>query len=505
MRLPYNKRVAQSYWYAPPSWYAERGFAVVVEDVRGRYRSEGVFRPLDHERLDGADLMHWIAEQPWCDGQVGSFGYSYSGLSQLLTADVAGVPVQATAPALAPTTLGEGCLFRAGVPAMSFALTWAEELGGLRRTAPDATTTRFTRESVRALRAGSLEDFARWVPGEAKGWMGHWLRMDTGSEYWRSADHTPDYGSICAAALHVGGWYDTFRAGTTRHYRALRGASGRGPGRDRLVIGPWTHHPARACGPALLAAPDPRDWDINRLQLEYFETVLLGADPAWRAPVRVSVLNSRDPWWGSTWPPPEAQRSAWWLCSRGRANGRDGDGLLVLDAPSGAPDHLVYDHGDPVPALGGDDCGDPDVVTMGPADQTLAEVRNDVLVYTSAPMSSDRLFIGNASVTLFVDTTDRETQWVARVCLVGRDGVGVNIAEGVVRSTSAAKGPRQLDLDLGPVAFAVPRGQRLRLHVTQGSHPRWGGLYDDGAPVVSHAVLLHDADHPSTVLLPAVA
>src|SRR6266542_1385278 len=139
MRNAYDRRVAQIYLYAHPRWYAERGYAVVVQDIRGRWGSPGEFDPLVHEATDGADTVAWAAEQPWSNGRVGMYGFSYLGISQLLTAAEQPDALRAIAPALAPSHMREGWLFNGGAFALGFALGWAIELGVdlARRRSPD--------------------------------------------------------------------------------------------------------------------------------------------------------------------------------------------------------------------------------------------------------------------------------------------------------------------------------------------------------------------------------
>jgi putative CocE/NonD family hydrolase len=510
MRLPYDKRRAQSYWYSAPAWYAERGYAVVVEDVRGQHRSPGDFRPLAHEAADGADLIRWVAEQPWCDGAVGSYGYSYSGLAQMLAAGSAhDVPLRAMAPALSPPGLGEGCLFQGGVPAAAFLLTWAAELGGLRLdlAVDGGRHWSLNRDLLRHLVLSPLTDFTSGVSEEAWPWLEQWLTGALEDAYWHDTGHRPDYERIGAESLHLAGWYDTFRTGAIGHFQRLQGVPTRAPGTDRLVVGPWTHQPVIAGRTLPLAGPGARAWQVDDIQMQFFDTVLRGEDAPPEPPVRVAVLNSGETWTGAEWPPPGALPTVWWLGSEGRANGRDGNGTLSRDgARPSRPDHLVYDHANPVPAVGGDDCGDPQLVGMGPADQEPVEQRPDVLVYTSPARDSEVVIAGNAEVVLYVETVDPVSQWLARLCLVTSDGLSVNIAESVVRCTSDLGGPTRVTLTIGPVAFRLRRGERLRLHVTQGSSPRWGGLRDqNGVLAVTRSVVLHEPDHPSSLHLAEIA
>ena len=129
MRNPYDRRVAQSYLYAHPSWYAAQGYAVLSQDMRGRWGSDGRFDPLVNEGPDGADTVAWAAEQPWSNGRVGMYGFSYPGMSQLLTAAELPDGLRAAVPALAPSQLRTGWLYNGGAFALAFALGWAIELG----------------------------------------------------------------------------------------------------------------------------------------------------------------------------------------------------------------------------------------------------------------------------------------------------------------------------------------------------------------------------------------
>jgi putative CocE/NonD family hydrolase len=277
---------------------------------------------------------------------------------------------------------------------------------------------------------------------------------------------------------------------------------GRADAQDRLVVGPWTHHPRRARVAGPMVSHDETAWQVDRLQLAHLDPLLRGADQTDSAAVRVAVMNSAAVWEGASWPPPEAKTVTMFLGSRGTAAGVDGGGVLTTDAGAfGSPDHLVYDHGDPPPALGGDDCGDPDLVGMGPADQATVEWRPDVLVYTSPKATRPCWYVGGAEVSLFVASVDAAAQWLVRLCVVTATGVSVNIAEAISRGRSDSD-PGSIELSLGPVAFQRDKHERLRLHVTQGSSPRWAGLRDGtGALTVTRSILLHDEGHPSRLQL----
>lgn len=497
MRLPYDKRRAQTYWYASPAWYATQGYAVVVEDVRGRFVSEGNFAPMVNEVADTVDLLGWAAGQPWSNGRVGMYGYSYAGLLQLLAASSSeAAPLNAIAPALAPPGLGEGCLRVNGVTAASFLVGWAAELGGLDLEIPDAT-------AMRRLVSRPFGDLAGKVPDSARGWAEIWLAQNHTDPYWTQPALTPAYDAITVPVLHIGGWYDTFRRAGFDHYAMSREGRQDAAGRDRLAVGAWTHHPrhTRSRNDELSSF-----WSIDDLQIAFFDEILKGAPRQRSETVRVAILNSDDSWSGDGWPPAGTRELRLHLFSGGRAAGLDGDGALSdEESPWSAPDFLHYDHAGPVPTLGGDDCGDPAVVEMGPRDQFAVERRSDVLLYTSAPMKTDTVVAGDPCLTLHFESSDEQSQWVARLCVVGGDGVSRNLVETVCR-VDGETGPRRLDLSFGSIAFRIAAGQRLRLQLTNGSSPRWESLRDAAhRPTVSRSTVFHDPDHPSVLSLPQLS
>lgn len=505
-RTPYDKRVAQSYWYAAPSWYAGHGYAVVVEDVRGRHQSEGEFDPLTAEASDGADCVRWAAEQSWSNGKIGTYGYSYCGTAQLLAAGEADVPLTAAAPALALPRLGEGCLRQNGVVNLAFVVSWAAELGVLPLgEAPNGhALTTLTPEVLNQLLQVPLHALRATSELAHKPWVASWLTGRGDDPYWSKPSHQIHYDQIGATLLHVGGWYDIFRAGSVGHHQAAA-SSRQGPGSDYLVMAPWTHQPVRSEGVATqLRTSRPAAWHIDELQMAFFAHTL--RDEAWdQPPVELTLINSADGYATVSWPPPTADRVAWNLSSSGRANSVAGDGVLG-GSPEGAPDHVVYSHADPPPSTGGDDCCAPVFSAMGPRDQRPVESRRDVLVYSSPPLEQYLTVAGDIEVVLYTVSTEPVVQWVCRLCLVTKSGVSVNLCEGVVRAYGTPGDVLCVLVPLGPSGFEVAPGERLRLHVTGGSHPRWEGLRGaDGAPAVTRSMVLHEPDHPSAITLPTLS
>jgi len=479
MRLPYDRAVAQSYWYAPPQWYAQRGYAVVVEDMRGRCGSGGVFAPLVHEAADGEDLVSWVLDQPWCDGAIGMYGYSYAAYAQLLaaTSDVAD-RIGAVAPALAFTSLGEGCLRSAGATAAGFLLTWAEQLGGLRL--PDA--------SLPDLVARPLASFAPGIVDEHRDWVSAWLREDAADPYWDGLPR-PDYGRLRAKTLFFGGWYDTFRRDAFAH----RAAAVRAGASAGLVVGPWSHTPYESAMLGEPIRPSARSWNVDLAQLRLFDAALRGEGEA-PTGVRLAIMNSDSAWEADQWPPAHRVQRVRWLSATG-------DDLVLADEPPTRidADMLRADPARQVIASGGDDCGDPTRQGMGAALQGAVEAHPDVLVYTGRPVARETTLVGEAAVELHVECEGPAQLWIARLALVLDDERSVNLVEGVLR-TGLDAGVHRVRVELGELAVRLQPGQRLRLHLAGTCAPRWAPV-----PRPTVARVLRGPETPSRLVLDVAA
>jgi putative CocE/NonD family hydrolase len=527
LRNPYDRRFAQSYLYAHPSWYAAQGYAVLAQDVRGRWGSDGQFDPLVNEGLDGADTVAWAAEQPWSNGRVGMYGFSYPAMSQLLTAAELPDGLRAAAPALAPSQLRSGWLYNGGAFALAFALGWAIELGAdqARRRSPGLEPALlaaaadphpwFTHRPLRDLplfRRNGLCDF-----------YFDWIEHETDSAWWAKRQVEGRYDSIQVPALHIGGWYDVFVDGTLTNWAGLR-LAGHAP--QRLVVGPWHHLPALVpAGPIPFGQASRRDLDAD--QLGWFDLWLRDHDPGptVRPPVS-AYLTGADRWVElDDWPPSGARPVRWWLHSRGRANGASGDGTLSTEAPADEPpDVFVYDPAQPVPSAGGHSCCDPGYAPMGPADQLAVEVLHGVLVYTSPPLARPMVVAGRVEAELHASSSAVDTDWMVKLCDVDRRGRSVNLQEGIVRArfrgspdTPVLLVPGQVEtyrVDLGSLFHRFASGHRVRVQVSSSSFPAWEPNLNTGHPlgidalpdrVVATQQVLHTAGAASFISLSMLA
>jgi putative CocE/NonD family hydrolase len=482
---------------------AEQGYACALQDVRGRYASEGEFEPFLHEAEDGERAIAWALEQPWCDGRLGLVGFSYLAYTGFAAASRAPDAVRALA-------LGIGCsdfhaaFYPGGAFALETALRWAAGLGE-REDLPERRLDLSRAYGFRPIAAADR------IAVRERSFYRDWLAHPRPDAYWRA--RTPELRRLPPTLL-VAGWHDLFLGPQLADHAALAaGGSARAP---RLVIGPWTH------GRYLRRTRSPRaQWFGHaalREILGFLDRELggEGGEPLRR--VRLFELFGRGWIEADAWPPPDAREHSLYLRSGGRANTLGGDGRLELEAPGGGepPDRYVYDPDDPVPTLGG-----PLLGPGGMADQRAVEARGDVLCYTSAPLERALSLAGPVRAVLFVASNAPDTDFTARLVVVAPDGPALPLCDGIARCRWRLGGDEpswlepdaavRLDVDLAATCARIAPGHRLRLEVSSSCLPRWDrnpNTRDDPAfaekGVPARQTVLHDAEHPSRLVLRAL-
>jgi putative CocE/NonD family hydrolase len=514
-RTPYSKDDAgEGVWCGlDPLQAARAGFMVVVQDVRGRFASDGEFEASRFEREDGFDTVEWAARLPGSSGRVGMYSASYCGNTQWLAAAERPPSLHAISPALTWSEPLDGLLARGGAVELGLALRWALENGWdtLGRLGLDAAER--TRRLVSVAEAWdrlAQEGYWELPLGAVAGRFG---LPDLGG---LSAIERPDevagwsrvtdlYERVEVPSLHTAGWYDIFAQGTLDNYAAMVAA-----GKDaRLVVGPWTHQSfSDPIGELLFGLDGSRDGaplsgDWRELQLAWLRRHLVpGASVELpQKPVRIFVMG-RNAWREeSGWPLERARTECWFLGAGGSlaANGPDAEPR---------PSEFSYDPADPVPTAGGNGVLSPGYAS-GPVDQAAVEGREDVLVFTSEPLREELEVTGPVRVVLHAASSAPSTDWVARLCDVHPDGRSHNLCDGIVRIAHDAETPQRVEIDLWSTSNVFLRGHRLRVHVTSSSFPRWDRNLNTGDQrtrqiAVARQRIHHAAERPSWVELPVV-
>ena len=474
VRTPYDKTHVHMATYLHPAWYARQGFIVAIQDVRGRFASEGQFDPFLNEGDDGFDAVEWAGALEGSNGRVGMYGASYIGAVQLLAAAKHPPHLHAIAPAVTNVDF-RSWMYESGALNLGFAATWSLFLAhnGANRQGDSDEARRLIRL------AGSSPDWLmHGPPSELADTLGpytpffkEWINESAQGPIWdrMGGDDVPETTRI--PTLHITGWYDIFLPGALRSYESCRDADDT---YQHLVIGPWAHYPWGD----QFGTDSHGTRRIDLLQVDFFHRYLSDSVTALESPVNYYVLF--EGWRRSDdWPPRPSGVGRLFLRSQGSANTRWGDGRLDPVAPSDPEPCDIYQYypPTPVPAVGGHSCCDPGIVPMGCVNQLSVEQLPDVLVYTTAPFARDMIVAGPIDLQLYVATDADSADYFARLCLVNEEG-SWNVAEGIRRldtrelqASRADDGVTPVLISLRDTAVQVRKGEQLRLHITGGSFP----------------------------------
>jgi putative CocE/NonD family hydrolase len=526
-RTPYDRRLSQSA-DSTVARAAARGYAVVVQDVRGRYGSEGEFDPYRNEGRDGYDTIEWAAAQQWSDGSVGTFGLSYPGAVQWLAAVESPPHLKAMVPAMTFST-PRNFFYSGGV----FDMSWTAWIWN--NIAPDVRARRglagphtgdearaaweAMRDSVQArLPLSALHEFREVAP-----YLFVWLSHPPGDPWWDWAELRGRYGRVHAAVLNLSGWHDEAYGpeGAVTNFLGLRAARrGQADTRARLVLGPWVHGTPmgsaeaqsrsgeRAFGPA--AAID-YDETILRFMDRYVKGVDTGVN---REPsVRAFVMGENAWRTADEWPLPGTVESTLFL---GGASG-PGSARLEWSPPEGggATTLFVSDPARPV--------ADPYDADYGAHDYRQLVERKDLAMFETTPLQDDLRVVGRIRAQVHVSTDDaRDLDVWLKLFDVGPDGTAFNLMSpglDVVRASYREGGPHRRLLTPGRV-YALEfenlmtgnmfrKGHRLRAVVCGAFFPYFSRNLQTGALETESAVsrparirIHHSPRHPSRLVLP---
>jgi len=518
LRLPYDRLNYDEALYSA-SFFARNGYAVLVQDARGKFGSQGLFAPWEKSTSDGAATLDWIVRQAWSNGKVGTFGCSALGEMQYSLAR-ARHPAHAAMVAsgaggawgLPQPNLDQGGFHEGGVLMLASTFGWTLQHGQRDPNSPKAENV----DMATALQSLPLIDMvSRVQPGENV--FTDYLRMPPGDPGWQRFDLVEQGDRIDVPALVINTWGDQTLQGTLELAEMARRQAGT-PGRQHVVIAPGNH-----CDYiGTMASHKFGELDVDNVWrpygqwfLRWFEQKLTGTGQglADLPPYQFYVLGE-DRWLASSqWPPEGAEVQRWYLGSGGRANSRHGNGTLApaMRVDPGA-DRFDADPMRPVPTRGGPICctGNPDD-RSGPVDQSDVEQREDVLVYTSEPLAKPLRIAGVLRARLTVSSSAPDTDFVVRLVHVRPDGRATNIQEGALRlryrngpnRAAPLKAAEQVTITvpMRSIAYRLPAGHRLRVHVAGSSFPRLernlntgGNNYDETVGIIAHNTVHHGSD-----------
>ena len=528
MRSPYNKSGSAPY----ANFFGSHGYVVVVQDVRGKFESEGQYRVYAGDMTDWSDTFDWIGAQSWSNKRIGSIGCSYLGEQQIIAAQQRHPMHLAAIPAAAGGNLGRVGRHRSywgsvegGANAVSINFGWMPVWASLdkgRRPQPQVDFATF-------LRTLPLIDMTDRAGSPSADWR-NFLERSPDDPWWDAQGYLTAEDSVSVAALHVSSWFDMANEALMERAIFERNATNdRARKGQYAIISPTVHCATEAArNPTMAGALDVGDarlhfWDMY---LAWFDHWLNGNEHAIDSLPRIQYYTiGRNVWQSSDrWPVSGMKETTFYLRSNGKANTSNGDGRLSLAAPpaSERADTFTYDPANPVPSRGGSICctGNPKD-QPGSYDQADIEQRPDVLVYTGDVLRDGLELTGPMRAVVSISSNVPDTDVTVKLLDVFPDGRVMNIVEGItrVRYRDSFDKPRMMQantvydvpVDLHATSWYLPPGHRVRVEISSSNFPRFdrnlntgGRNYDETKWRVAKNSIHHTAAHPSRLILPVV-
>ena len=503
--------------------FTNRGYAVIMQDCRGRGDSDGDWIPYVCELYDGYDTHQWIGEQDWCDGNLGTFGLSYPGFTQTLPATLRSKYLKAVAP-IASQQDNYGHHRVNGVIHHNVAFAFLNMLG---RSMQYESLKHFDQDTFffELPIDTAMEKVSNTHP-YYKGVMEH----EQYDEWWSSYSLRDKYPEMAIPSLFITGWFDSL---SNENFKLFNGWTKKAKTEDarsktKLIIGPWSHQIApwgrvpmgengeyadRTFGKQALS-------DVIEMHMHWYDQRLKGIDTGVdeEAPIKLFVMGKntwRDEY---EWPLERTEWTKFYLSSAG--NAVDGGGGLhpEIKTSDQTSDSFIYDPGNPVPSLGSqyqtyDFCG--------PHDRSHIQRRPDVLTFTTDVLTEDMEITGPISATIWASSDAKDTDFTATLTDLEPDGKAIALCEGIVRARfrNGTENPQMMvpgeiykfEIDMWNTSNSFIKGHRIRIEISSSNFPRYNRNLNSGNPIASdiditlaNQTVYHGIQYPSYINLPVI-
>lgn len=531
-----------------------RGYAYIVQNERGRFFSEGEWEILGAPLTDGLDAFDWMAKQGWCNGSIGLIGCSSTAEWQMAVAALGHPALKAIVPQAYGAGVGrigkyheQGNWYRGGATQMLF-ISW------LYGTQNDAIRPQFPKEATQEqlIRASRQFDLAPerekidWAKGLShlpvrdiiknvngpEGIFNDMVKRKPNDPAWYKGGLYHDTMPFHVPAFWFVSWYDVASSpnlAMVNHIKEKAAINKQVADNQYLVIAPTLHCSfTRATENTVVGQRSVGDARLNYNEQIYkwFDKWLKGETNDFNAKtpkVQYYTMGLNKWQQAETWPPAKAQMQTMYLHSNGRANSLYGDGKLTTVAPpkNSAIDGFTYDPHNPVTSYGGNVCCTGNAVTGGAFDQRVMETRNDILVYTSEPLTEDTEVSGFIEATLYVGSDAKDTDFTLKLIDVQPDGTAYNLDETIQRARYRDGYDKEVWMEKGKVyklemtpmstSNLFKKGHRIRIEIAGSNFPRFdrnmntgGNNYDEKEGVVANNLIYHNAQYPTQLRLPIV-
>jgi uncharacterized protein len=539
MRTPYGRNSTANSAYLNILDAVLAGYVFIVQNIRGTFDSEGEWEEGDIyytiEGPDGYDTVEYLATQKWCDGRIGTAGFSYCGNLQWILAKENPPHLKAIAPWSCGTAGQAETTLLTGVTELSGMLSWALMMGMNMADRMDSQGNDTKR--MRQMLNEASENPAvvcNYLPlndaphldfeGLKDIWIHRVLNPIKGKDYLEKG--RPAYAKVAVPCFHVSGWYDYFTWGTFHSYLQMKDKGGSPIARagQHILVGPWGHmgplNTNGAFGAIDFGIQGGAGANLSSYNIAFFNKYLRGMDIKLPA-VRYFTMAGNIWREADAWPLPETKWLRFYLHSHGHSNSAAGDGLLSLEEPGSEPaDTFSYDPLRPVPTAGRrgrEGSG----LTAGPMEQSLIEKRDDVLCFSTKELLKNTEITGPLELHVFAATSARDTDFCAKLCDVYPDDRSFNVATGIIRARYrrsyfepeyvTPSNIYEYTINLGNTSQVFKKGHRIRIDITSSNFPEWDRNMNTGNPIGKDVIgvtalqtVFHQMDYASYIDLPFV-
>jgi putative CocE/NonD family hydrolase len=497
IRTPYKKENEE----LAGRYFSRRGYVVAVQDVRGRFASQGRWEPFVHEAQDGYDAIEWLAQQSWCTGKVGMIGASYVGWVQWWAASLHPPHLTTIIPNVSPPDPFHNLPFEGGSLGLRITFGWIDIVennatADISGKAMKASSDKNYHELLKGL---PVIDLFKSVVGKESAYWRQWIAHPLPDAYWRNTMFSQKLRTVDLPVFQQSGWFDGDGIGSKLNYLAMQEY---GHANQKLTVGPWGH--TDTAGRISM----DRDFgataaiDLQSDYLRWFDRWLKGEDNGIEREPLVSLFVMGSNQWlrGPTYPLPDTRFEKLYLGSGGH---------LGPQPPQAneTPDRYTYDPADPTP------------------DHHFEITRKDILVYDTPPLDKPYTIAGPLNAVLYAATSARDTDWFVNVLDIDEKGkafpLWANDGSGHIRARyrKSLEKPEllkpaqiyQYNIDLWHTAINIPPGHRLRVEVCSAAFPRFERNLNTGGNnetetrfIKAEQSIYHDAAHASYIVIPRI-
>ena len=515
-RSPYNKEGGSENGVGSPEFFASRGYVVIIQDVRGRFASDGDFYPFKDDgngpNKDGYDTVEWLAKQDWSTGKIGTIGGSYSGATQYRNAISNPPNVKAMFVRESSADYSEEWVYRGGAFELGFNLGWAHRvtLSNLNHLVTDEKHEETEKMLIDI--ENNLDDWHNKTPlfptqyfNGLSDWYNDWLENPPPSDYWKEFDMSDHFGNIDIPIYHLGGWFDVFLNGTLKFYQGVskNGKSDKTKQNQRLIVGPWVHGPTninnRFAG-EFDFGPDAA-LDFNELRLPWFDFWLKGKNNGIDETKKINffVMGKNEWKQADEWPLKNTTYTKYYFNKKLNGEIKSLYSGTLSDKKEIENSQLSFTNNlnNPVPSLGGNTLSIPNGVFEH------SSVDKQCITFSTDPLENELEVTGPVSAEIYVNSDQENSDWVVRLCDVDQSGYSRLVCDGIFRSHATSGEIQKIKIDMWATSNMFLKGHSLRISVTSSCFPRFDRALNNGSEESKNNILC-GGSNASYITLPII-